>query len=792
MPDDSAARTAIAVPVSRAGIAWRFALIGGLAALTVPPVLSPMGAGLDGSWVVALNLLAAGDRFQFGRDVAFTYGPLGFALKPLDIGPNLGHAIGLRLALTALWWASVAGLLMRVRGAVRPLLFLASASYAGIQFDGGYDWNSSLSNLMLASIVGFVVLAYDSRRLAWAWPGVVVAAVALLAKFNVGFVGAGAIGLWGLLELRRDRSTPRLRGLATLAAAYLATLLLLFRIYGGPLGGFPAFLASSARISKGFSLQMASEGPPGEVLRLSAIMIGVAAWASVGLARSWRAAPALAIALLPIFGLYKGSIVRHDSGHLAEYACGIPALVAMALVGGREAGRRAELLRSAAAAAVLLAVGSLLPMDPGAMLTKGAHNAASLADLGRTRAEIRRIDDDLRASLRLPPGIRERIGAETVDVFPWDLSLVSANGLNWRPRYALQSYNAYAPALDRVGARLYGSADGPRFVLYSHAGIGSVGRGGEVAVQHPTLVDSRTWLELFRCYDVVDQRPGLTLMQRRGRPRWDPGEARVLGSRTIGFGERWGLPTGVDGPVVARARFELAPLSKLRSYLFKVEPPGVRVEYLDGSTRVHQLVWQNAGGGFLASDLPVDEAGVRSLFGEGEADPVRSLTFVGGDDFRPEIALSWAELPRAPEHHFVEVGLPVEPASIHQMGWDPAESRGEGDGEDPHLVFRLDRPAFVGRITLHSTFGHPTRGLVPVTVFWRIRGRDGYSYDERSRSVFAPTGQGHTISVPVFDEIDEFRIDLEDPASSIRLHRIVAGQRAEIEATADEGGRPVR
>lgn len=792
MPEGAAARPSGATAITRLGAAWRVALAATLAALTVPAMIFPMGAGLDGSWVVALNLLAAGDRFHFGSDVAFTYGPLGFALKPLDIGPNLRHAIGLRLALTALWWASVAGLLLRIRGAPRALLFAAAASFAGIQFDRGFDWNSSLSNLMLASIVGFVVLAYDSRRLCWALPGAVVAAVALLAKFNVGFVGAGAVGLWGLLELRRDRGAPRLRGLATVAAGYLATLLLLFRIYGGPLDALVPFLASSARISEGFSLQMASEGPPGEVLLLSAIMIGVACWASVGLVRSWQAAPALAIALLPIFGLYKGTMVRHDSGHLAEYACGIPPLVAMALVGGRGAGSKAELLRSGAVAAVLLAVGSLLPMDPGAVLAKGARNAASLADLGRTRAEIRRVDAELRRSLLLPAEIRSRIGSETVDVFPWDLALVEANGLNWRPRYALQSYNAYDPTLDRLGAQLYGSPHAPRFVIYSHAAIGSAGRGGQVAVQHPALVDSRTWLELFRCFDVVDQREGVTLMQRREQPRWEPGEATVLGSRSIRFGEAWELPTAIDGPLVARAKFELGPLAKLRSYLFKIEPPGVRVEFLDGSTRDHQLVWRNAEGGFLASDLPVDATGVRSLFEEGEASPVRSLTFEGGDDFRPEIALSWAELPRAPEHAFVDLEVPLEPAAVHQMAWEPADSRGSGEGDDPHLVFRLDRPRFVSRLTLRSTLGHPAEGLVPVTVFWRDRSRHAYSYDERSRSVFVPTGGIRTVSVPVFDAIDEFRVDLEDPASSILLHRIVARQRDETGPVADSRGRAAR
>ena len=53
-----------------------------VALFTLPLSLRGVGAGLDPSWQVGLQL-AAVNGFVFGRDVLFTYGPLGFLMFPM-------------------------------------------------------------------------------------------------------------------------------------------------------------------------------------------------------------------------------------------------------------------------------------------------------------------------------------------------------------------------------------------------------------------------------------------------------------------------------------------------------------------------------------------------------------------------------------------------------------------------------------------------------------------------------------------------------------------------------------
>ena len=56
------------------------------------------------------------------------------------------------------------------------------------------------------------------------------------------------------------------------------------------------------------------------------------------------------------------------------------------------------------------------------------------------------------SSSKLPQNIRDSIADASTDVYPWDYSIISANGLNWQPRVVLHSYGSYNSWLDRRNA----------------------------------------------------------------------------------------------------------------------------------------------------------------------------------------------------------------------------------------------------------------------------------------------------------------------------------------------------
>ena len=62
--------------------------IGYISIATFPGGYFPVQAGLDLSWVYAINWLAETPH-RFGREVNFTYGPLGFLFLPTNFGEHV-------------------------------------------------------------------------------------------------------------------------------------------------------------------------------------------------------------------------------------------------------------------------------------------------------------------------------------------------------------------------------------------------------------------------------------------------------------------------------------------------------------------------------------------------------------------------------------------------------------------------------------------------------------------------------------------------------------------------------
>src|SRR5689334_18371342 len=87
----------------------RTALVAYIALIAVVVRVHPVSAGLDASWAFGLNEAAAKGRI-FGRDLAFTYGPLGYLALPMDVGGNLARGVAAQVAVWLAFGAVVAWL----------------------------------------------------------------------------------------------------------------------------------------------------------------------------------------------------------------------------------------------------------------------------------------------------------------------------------------------------------------------------------------------------------------------------------------------------------------------------------------------------------------------------------------------------------------------------------------------------------------------------------------------------------------------------------------------------------
>lgn len=647
------------------------ALLAG-AVLTFPALVMPATATVDGSWVLALNAAAARGLVH-GRDLTWTFGPLAPAVFPLDVGANLAWAVPLRLALHAAWWIAVALLVHRTRGVLAPIVVVAAMAWASTL--------ETFSAPLLLGCLSWLAVAQARRRV---WPAAVAAAlsaVTLLVKFNLGLAAAVAVGAWAVLLVAGAPRAPRPARAATaaavalVAAAGVTALLVAWRVAGGPLGVLPAWAADSFRLMQGFSTQLVLDGPAADIWLALAPLGLAAALVAVGAARD-RSSPAArgeiawaVIVALPLFAVFKSAFVRHDL-HAVHWFVTLPGCLALgwpitrmglpsaepssspsaAAPTRREGASSPERRREAGAAGVVLAalavaVGWLAWRQPGGVpWPAGPARVLEALRWPRTRAAVRAADEATRAAAvaAFGPGfdVPARVGGASIDGYPWDVAGVVLAGLNWTPRYVLQSYQAYDPVLDRrIGEALQGPS-APRYILYRHVAVDDA---------QPATVDPATWRAIWRWYEI-DAHDGADtlLLKRRKRARFNI--LRPIGAGTARLNTPIDVPDAGGRPVLLYADLAPSLAGRLWAAAYRLVPPDVEVERLDGTRERHRVVWANLPNGILASHMPLWRHQVAPLLGRDWTPPaptVRRLTFVAdGRWWREAFAVRWAAVER--------------------------------------------------------------------------------------------------------------------------------------------------
>src|SRR5208282_2552900 len=142
---------------------------------TQPPPLE-----LDPSWHAALEYAAA-HHMQFGTQIVFTFGPLGF----LSTRTSLGHLLGARIAFAFFWSALVAltatALAKRLAGWVR---------YAFLAWLVVFTLSSGLDQTaFFVMAYGTLLLLVDNPKQRWQAPLLVFAYI-VLSLIKVSFLTA--------------------------------------------------------------------------------------------------------------------------------------------------------------------------------------------------------------------------------------------------------------------------------------------------------------------------------------------------------------------------------------------------------------------------------------------------------------------------------------------------------------------------------------------------------------------------------------------------------------------------
>lgn len=573
------------------GVGALLVALGGLVVTLSLVPLSPgfHGTDLESAWVTALHYSAV-RRFIWGRDIIFTFGPLGFVL-PQAFWPGT-------YSLVVGSWAFLSGLVI---GSVVSLARTTGRCHAGAAaFMAAFAMIIAPPAIHDATILGIIMLV-TARLLAsgasrgWGYPALAGAALGMLAltKGSYLIVAPILLVLYGLKQawLRRlDRAA-----LAT--SSFLVVALSLWLATGAAVQDLWPFVRGSLALAGGYGDAMSIDGPALEILiyvmTSAALLVGLAAWAR-GAHRS-AAVDVAAFGFL-LFVAFKQGFIRHDQ-HAIIAARVLLAAVTLVAFAYRGSG---WLVRGAYGVAAAGAV-------TGLMVTAGTHSGglqnsahqqlnllfargAAAMNLSRVAGEHEAIHARIAGEIAQGAGIRDVRGP--ADVISYRQQILLDSGIAWQPRPVFQSYAAYTPALLRLNADAYVSPTAPREVLFDVETIDN---------RFPSLDDALLWPILLTRYDMVGARGAHLLLRRAPQPR--EFRLRPVATMEARLGREIVVPETASGLVWASIDVRTTLLGRLAAIAYKVPPVHLDVTTASRRAASYRLIRGAAEAGFLLSPV---------------------------------------------------------------------------------------------------------------------------------------------------------------------------------------------
>jgi hypothetical protein len=588
---------------------------------------------LDVSWCMALQW-AFIHHIDFGNRFVFTFGPWGFVWQGFDPA-TFNLTIAAWLLIAAAYFAGT----LTVARKFAPNRWWAAIWLALLIGVAGADIRQG-QDVRLFAISWLLILVHfhvDDRPLSAVKILLIVAmALASEIKFSHCILAGIAVSIVSLDLLRRRR-------FPWIAVIYVIASLGFWLGARQPLGSLLPYLRHSLEISSHYSYGE-SLSPPTEVRDVSEfvgssiMLLAMLVWAAESRRRT-LSKPKISIRFDPgrplphneaplgkgisggntalaamglagsLFIAFKAGYVRHD-GHEAVATTSL-ALLALLYVGALFESLRGWWRRSLIAI-MLSASWSLCGYSVGRMMHIGLpaylwdtialfpaklHGALQWADGTAYVAEnLEQFSAAIRKNFPIPPA---RGG---VDVFPWQQSVLLANGFEYRPRPVFQSYLTLTPALAELNAEFLRGPRAPDSILFTvHT----------IDLRLPAIDDAPCWPELLTQYDLKDASRTLLLLERARVPRRF--SLVPAGAFKAGFNQWVTVPKSSD-PIWVTIDVRSTPIRAILGAVYKAPNLSISLKTRDGKIWKRTIVPEMTSGGFLLSPVIRDRWGFAELW----------------------------------------------------------------------------------------------------------------------------------------------------------------------------------
>jgi hypothetical protein len=612
---------------------WYIAYFILITTINFPSSLFTSATGLDASWVIGLHwshLLG----LQYGKDIIFTYGPLGFLSYPAFVDYHMFiESIFCIIAFFYLFYAIIFIFLNKMSAEwyhyalLLPLTILC---------------NISLDYELLISAIIILYLLYSSKENSYIIPFSAVIAGILLSfasfiKFNAFFICL-TIFLGSIIIIFLDRRKYLI--LLYSLAGFVITFPLFWVLSGQNPHNIIDFFITGFQITQGYTNAMSIE--PQSILRFglnfdimlkmyAAIIIVSLIAVFICYSKTRFKQPLILLFLSAgfLFMAFKHGFVRLDLHILiffSAYAFIIFFLFIIIDQGNNDKNGIVSvffrilliIILFSLLAATLIATG--LPSLNGEISKyqsipyKIQQTVHYIVDPNIFNERSDKIKLETQHFYNLNNSIWEKIENSPVDIIPVDIGLLWANDLNWSPRPIFQSYSTYTKELDIINSLHFEDmSSSPEYIVISLESIDN---------RYPVFDEPQTFRSIITHYSYLESGEKYIILKKIQNDNVKYSDTDLGGIEGT-FGEVIKIPALNSGLVFGEVTIEKSFEGKIVETIYKPSP--LTIQFIlknNETTPSYRFISSPAENGILLSNYFEDTSDLASFFATKSYNPI--------------------------------------------------------------------------------------------------------------------------------------------------------------------------
>ena len=222
----------------------------------------------------------------------------------------------------------------------------------------------------------------------------------------------------------------------------------------------------------------------------------------------------------------------------------------------------------------------------------------------------------------LPHSFTERIKNKPVSIYPIDLLYARNQKINFVPLYPVQAYSGYTTWLDEKSSEKFSIKKGPEYVIFNRDTIDN---------RFPFIEMPMTYLTFLRNYfiDYYDRTKDLFLLKKRSVPLFL--DESIIYKKTEKFIISDPIQINdISNNLMLKLNVKYSLWGRFINFIYKTPSVDMILTYDDGTKVQRRIILQNLVNGFIVSSIPNSSLDLIEIFNNNRPQKhVTSIQFTG-------------------------------------------------------------------------------------------------------------------------------------------------------------------